>query len=310
MVDVEDCAAAAQALIATGRADPDKIAIEGGSAGGFTTLAALCFTDVFRVAACRYAVCDLTAMAEDTHRFEARYLDGLVGEWPAQRMLYDKRSPLNHAAQIRCPVLFFQGLQDKVVPPEQTKRMADALRSNGIPVEVQLFEDEGHGFRNQATQIAVLKQPRPFPVSPGPGGAADLKTRDCLRLRQIETINRPIQHSNKINKTFFEAMLQRWRKEFVEFFFTKGSALTVAIAFVVGQQFTRIVDSLTKDLLMPLLNPLVPRGNFKDLKIDYFGGAIEIGNLIDPYRSAFSGLDALPDLQGNQTDRATKRDHL
>ena len=76
-------------------------------------------------------------------------------------------------------------------------------------------------------------------------------------------------------------MLQRWRKEFVEFFFTKGSALTVAIAFVVGQQFTRIVDSLTKDLLMPLLNPLVPRGNFKDLKIDYFGGAIEIGNLID-----------------------------
>lgn len=76
-------------------------------------------------------------------------------------------------------------------------------------------------------------------------------------------------------------MLQRWRKEFVEFFFTKGSALTVAIAIVVGQQFTRIVDSLTKDLLMPLLNPLVPRGNFKDLKIDYFGGAIEIGNLID-----------------------------
>ena len=105
-------------------------------------------------------------------------------------------------------------------------------------------------------------------------------------------------------------MLQRWRKEFVEFFFTKGSALTVAIAFVVGQQFTRIVDSLTKDLLMPLLNPLAPRGNFKDLKIDYFGGAIEIGNLIDPYRSASGGLDALPDLQGNQTDRATKRDHL
>ena len=101
-------------------------------------------------------------MAEDTHRFEARYLDGLVGEWPAQRMLYDKRSPLNHAAQIRCPVLFFQGLQDKVVPPEQTKRMADALRSNGIPVEVQLFEDEGHGFRNQATQIAVLESTEAF----------------------------------------------------------------------------------------------------------------------------------------------------
>ena len=76
-------------------------------------------------------------------------------------------------------------------------------------------------------------------------------------------------------------MFQRWRREFVEFFFTKGSALTVAIAFVVGQQFTRIVDSLTKDLLMPLLNPLVPKGSFEDLKIDYFGGAIEIGKLFD-----------------------------
>ena len=76
-------------------------------------------------------------------------------------------------------------------------------------------------------------------------------------------------------------MFQRWRREFVEFFFTKGSALTVAIAFIVGQQFTRIVDSITKDLLMPLLNPLVPKGSFEDLKINYFGGAIEIGNLID-----------------------------
>ena len=76
-------------------------------------------------------------------------------------------------------------------------------------------------------------------------------------------------------------MFQRWRREFVEFFFTKGSALTVAIAFIVGQQFTRIVDSVTKDLLMPLLNPLVPKGSFQDLKIDYFGGAIEIGKLVD-----------------------------
>ena len=76
-------------------------------------------------------------------------------------------------------------------------------------------------------------------------------------------------------------MFQRWRREFIEFFFTKGSALTVAIAFIVGQQFTRIVDSVTKDLLMPLLNPFVPKGSFEDLKINYFGGAIEIGNLID-----------------------------
>ena len=137
MVDVADCAAAAQALISSGRAHPDQIAIEGGSAGGFTTLAALCFSDVFRAGACRYAVCDLTAMAQDTHRFEARYLDSLVGDWPAERERYEQRSPLLHAEQITCPVLFFQGLQDKVVPPEQTQRMADALRRSGIPVEVR-----------------------------------------------------------------------------------------------------------------------------------------------------------------------------
>ena len=162
VVDVADCAAAAQALIASGHAHPDQVAIEGGSAGGFTTLAALCFTDVFRAGACRYAVCDLTAMATDTHRFEARYLDGLVGAWPEERSIYNERSPLQHAGRIRCPVLFFQGLQDKVVPAEQTERMAAALRHNGITVEVRLFDDEGHGFRNQATQIKVLEDTEAF----------------------------------------------------------------------------------------------------------------------------------------------------
>ena len=162
VVDVADCAAAAKALIRSGRAHPDQIAIEGGSAGGFTTLAALCFSDVFRAGACRYAVCDLTAMAQDTHRFEARYLDSLVGDWPAERERYEQRSPLLHAERITCPVLFFQGLQDKVVPPEQTQRMADALRRSGIPVEMRLFDDEGHGFRNQATQIQVLEQTESF----------------------------------------------------------------------------------------------------------------------------------------------------
>ena len=162
VVDVADCAAAAQALIHAGRANPDQIAIEGGSAGGFTTLAALCFTDVFCVGACRYAVCDLTAMVEETHRFEARYLDQLVGTWPAERALYDGRSPLQHADQIRCPVLFFQGKQDKVVLPEQTEHMAAALRANGVPVEVELFEDEGHGFRNQTTQVQVLEATQAF----------------------------------------------------------------------------------------------------------------------------------------------------
>ncbi len=161
-VDVADCAAAARALIASGQAHPQQIAIEGGSAGGFTTLACLCFTDVFKVGACRYAVCDLSAMAQDTHRFEARYLDGLVGAWPAERARYEARSPLKHADQIRCPVLFFQGAEDRVVPPEQTERMAAALRANGIPVEVCLFEHEGHGFRDSAVQIKVLEDTEAF----------------------------------------------------------------------------------------------------------------------------------------------------
>ena len=162
VVDVEDCAAAARALIASGQAHPDQIAMEGGSAGGFTTLACLCFTNVFRAGACRYAVSDLTAMACDTHRFEARYLDGLVGAWPQERAVYEQRSPLHHADQIRCPVIFFQGLKDQVVPPEQTERMATALRDNGIAVEVLTFPEEGHGFRDSAVQIAVLEATEAF----------------------------------------------------------------------------------------------------------------------------------------------------
>ncbi|MFL0769890.1 MAG: alpha/beta hydrolase family protein [Prochlorococcus sp.] len=162
LVDVHDCAAAARALIRSGQADPQRIAIEGGSAGGFTTLACLCFTDLFRAGACRYAVSDLTAMAEDTHRFEARYLDGLVGAWPQQRQRYEQRSPLLHANRINCPVIFFQGLQDRVVPPQQTERMAAALSKNNIPVELHTFENEGHGFRNSEVQIEVLEATERF----------------------------------------------------------------------------------------------------------------------------------------------------
>lgn len=161
-VDVEDCAAAARTLIAAGCADPKRIAIEGGSAGGFTTLACLCFTDVFRAGACRYAVSDPGALATETHRFEARYLDGLIGNWPDERGLYEQRSPLRHVEQITCPVIFFQGLKDKVVPPQQTERMADALRRNAIPVEVHTFSEEGHGFRDSAVQVAVLESTERF----------------------------------------------------------------------------------------------------------------------------------------------------
>ena len=162
VVDVQDCAAAAMALVEAGQAHPNKIAIEGGSAGGFTTLACLCFTDVFRAGACRYAVSDLTSLASETHRFEARYLDSLVGAWPEERARYEQRSPLQHAQSIRCPVIFFQGLQDKVVVPEQTERMAAALSSNGLPVEVQTFAQEGHGFRDSAVKVQVLEATERF----------------------------------------------------------------------------------------------------------------------------------------------------
>ncbi|MFZ9570236.1 MAG: S9 family peptidase, partial [Vulcanococcus sp.] len=162
VVDVADCSAAALAVVQRGWARADRIAIEGGSAGGFTTLAALCFTEVFSAGASRYGVADLSALAEDTHRFEARYLDGLVGAWPQERERYLERSPLHHADRIRCPVIFFQGLQDVVVPPAQTEAMAEALRANQIPVEVHLFPDEGHSFRDGATQIQVLEATETF----------------------------------------------------------------------------------------------------------------------------------------------------
>lgn len=162
VVDVADCAAAARALVAAGKASAARIAIEGGSAGGFTTLAALCFTEVFRAGASRYGIGDLSALAAETHRFEARYLDGLVGPWPVARATYEARSPLQHASRINCPVIFFQGLDDRVVPPDQTDAMAAALEANGIPVEVHRFEGEGHGFRSSTVQITVLERTEAF----------------------------------------------------------------------------------------------------------------------------------------------------
>ena len=162
VVDGADCAAAAAALVAAGRADSRRIAIEGGSAAGFTVLAALCGGAVFRAGACRYAVADLEGMARHTHRFEARYLDGLVGPWPEAAATYRERSPLLHADRIKVPVIFFQGLEDAVVPPDQTERMALALGERGIPVEVHLFPGEGHGFRDRAVQQRVLEATEAF----------------------------------------------------------------------------------------------------------------------------------------------------
>jgi dipeptidyl aminopeptidase/acylaminoacyl peptidase len=144
ILDVTDCEDAVRSLAAAGRIDPDRVAIRGGSAGGYTTLAALTTTPTFRAGASHYGIGDLTALANDTHKFESRYLDGLLGTPEA----LTERSPINHLERLSCPVIFFQGTEDRVVPPNQSRAMADALKGKGIPVACLEFEGEGHGFRS------------------------------------------------------------------------------------------------------------------------------------------------------------------
>ncbi len=120
-VDVEDCVNAARFLVAGGMADAARLAITGGSAGGFTTLCALTFDDIFRAGASHYGVSDLEALARDTHKFESRYLDRLIGPWPAAADRYRARSPIRHVDRLSCPIIFFQGLEDAVVPPNQAR---------------------------------------------------------------------------------------------------------------------------------------------------------------------------------------------
>lgn len=145
--DVDDCCAGAEHLAAQGRVDGGRLAIRGSSAGGYTTLAALAFRKVFAAGASHYGVSDLEALARDTHKFEARYLDQLIGPYPEKRELYQARSPLHHAEELSCPVIFLQGLEDKVVPPNQAETMVAALRRKGLPVAYLTFEGEQHGFR-------------------------------------------------------------------------------------------------------------------------------------------------------------------
>ena len=162
VVDVADCAAAARALVAAGRADPARVAFEGGSAGGFTVLAALCFTDVFGAGACRYPVADPEALLGVDHRFEARYTETLIGPWPEARALYEARSPLRHAERITVPVVFFHGQDDRVVPARQSEQMVEALRRGGLETELHLFAGEGHGFRDSGVRTAVLDATEAF----------------------------------------------------------------------------------------------------------------------------------------------------
>ncbi len=147
IVDVEDCVNGARYLVERGDVDGERLAIAGGSAGGYTTLCALTFRDVFKAGASHFGVSDPEALAKETHKFESRYLDGLIGPYPERRDLYRQRSPIDSIEKLSCPVIFFQGLEDKVVLPNQAERMVGALRAKGVPVAYLTFEGEEHGFR-------------------------------------------------------------------------------------------------------------------------------------------------------------------
>jgi dienelactone hydrolase len=155
IVDVEDCVAAAQHLVDTGRADPKRLLIEGGSAGGYTTLCALVESDVFAAGVNHFGVADLETFARDTHKFEARYMDLLIGPYPERKDLYEERSPTNHFDRLSCPVLTFQGLDDRVVPPSQSEQLVQALERKGLPYAYLAFEGEGHGFRKRESILRV-----------------------------------------------------------------------------------------------------------------------------------------------------------
>jgi len=147
VVDVDDCVNGAKFLAAQGEVDGNRLMIDGGSAGGYTTLCALTFRDAFKAGASYYGVSDLEALDLDTHKFESRYSNNLIGPYPERRDLYVARSPVHFADQLSCPVIFFQGLEDKVVPPNQAEMMVEALRKKGVPVAYVAFAGEQHGFR-------------------------------------------------------------------------------------------------------------------------------------------------------------------
>jgi len=157
IADVEDCINGARYLVEQEEADGERLLIRGGSAGGYTTLRALTWRDDFAAGASYYGVSDLEALATETHKFESRYLDRLIGPYPERKDLYRERSPLYHAHEISCPVIFLQGAEDEVVPPNQAETMVNALREKGLPVAYILFEGEQHGFRRAETIRRALQ---------------------------------------------------------------------------------------------------------------------------------------------------------
>jgi len=152
IVDVDDCVNGARYLAERGEVDGNRLIITGGSAGGYTTLGALTFRKVFKAGASHFGISDLESMARDTHKYESQYLTALLGPYPERKDIYYDRSPINFPERLSCPVIFFQGLEDKVVPPDQAEKMVDAIRAKRIPVSYVAFAGEQHGFR-QAKNI-------------------------------------------------------------------------------------------------------------------------------------------------------------
>ena len=162
IVDVDDCVGATRFLVDRGDADRDRLIIRGGSAGGFTVLSALAFREVFGAGASLYGVADLEALARDTHKFEARYLDSLVGPYPDRRDLYEQRSPIHNLDELECPLIVLQGADDPVVPRNQADALVAALEENGVPHAYLVFEGEQHGFRRAETIKRALEAEASF----------------------------------------------------------------------------------------------------------------------------------------------------
>ena len=162
IADVTDAVGGAEAMVAAGKADPARLAIRGGSAGGYTTLAALTFHHTFKAGASYYGISDLEVLQQDTHKFESRYNESLIGPYPAAREVYVARSPIHFTDRLSCPIILFQGLDDKVVPPNQSEMMAAALRKKGLKVKYVTFEGEQHGFRKAENIIRALEEELAF----------------------------------------------------------------------------------------------------------------------------------------------------
>jgi dipeptidyl aminopeptidase/acylaminoacyl peptidase len=183
VVDVDDCVAGAAYLVKQGLVDPARLVIRGGSAGGYTVLSALAFHDVFKAGASYYGVSDLAGLDADSHKFESHYTDYLIAPQPQAQALYLERSPIHHADKLKSPMIFFQGLDDKVVPPPQSEVMVDALRRAGVPVAYMTLEGEGHGFRKADSIVRTLEAElyfylTVFGVTPPPGlPAVDIENR-------------------------------------------------------------------------------------------------------------------------------------